>query len=101
MRSFVFVCSVFVYASTSVHLEKIEVCYGSLFFIRYNIWKKHLGRKNLTKPVALKSLPPSNSSLELNILRAHFQASIWKSALQPQPPDLCPLKVGYNVKDMY
>ena len=31
MRSFVFVCSVFVYASTSVHLEKIEVCYGSFF----------------------------------------------------------------------
>ncbi len=46
----------------------------------------------------LKTIPPISQSFKENTKRAHFQACIWKAALDEEPPNLDPLKFGW-VKD--
>ena len=46
----------------------------------------------------LKAIPPTNEAFKENSKRAHFQACIWKAALDEEPPNLDPLKFGW-VKD--
>ena len=49
----------------------------------------------------LESLPPTDPAVELNIQRAHYQAIIWKSSLQNDPPSLDPTKVSFYYQNMY
>ena len=68
--------------------------FESIYFVRFSVWKGKTSRGKLKSSLTLKSLPPSDDALELNIKRAHFQTAIWKSSLCPDPPQLDPLKVN-------
>ena len=37
------------------------------------------------QPPTLKSLPPTDEALELNIKRAHYQAMMWNKCIAGQP----------------
>ena len=53
-----------------------------------------MGRKNVTKALELKSLPPTKKAFEENVKRVHIQTAIWKSALESEPPALDPVDFG-------
>ena len=60
-----------------------------------------MGFQNRTKkcmPAAQVAIPPTLEAFKENTKRAHFQACIWKAALDKEPPNLYPLKFGW-VKD--
>ena len=62
--------------------------------LRYKIWcKKTDGAKLTAKPPALKSLPPTQAALDLNIKRAHYQAILWNNSVTGFPPSLDPCEV--------
>ena len=64
---------------------------------RKMIWKRRADAAKLTsKPVVLKSLPPTDPVLELNIKRARYQRMIWGSSLQPDPPLSDPREMGWD-----
>ena len=66
---------------------------------RKSIWiSKTDGAKKTAKPPTLKSLPPTDEALELNIKRAHFMACLWKASVTGIPPMLDPCDFGW-VKD--
>ena len=59
---------------------------------RLQLWtKKTDGAKLLAKPPFLRSLPPTDEALNLNIKPAHFQAMMWNNCTSEKPPhiDLC------------
>ena len=68
--------------------------------------KKTNGAKFTANPVSLRSLPPTNKALELNIMRAHYQAMMWNNCIDGQPPNIDPCEVNlicignisYNVR---
>ena len=65
----------------------IADCYGSnsLSFSenRKSIWLKRTTTGKLSgKPVTLKSLPPTDTCLELNIKRARYQTLVWNRSLE-------------------
>ena len=61
---------------------------------RFTLWsKKTDGAKVTAKPPALKSLPPTNEALDVNIKRAHFQAIMWHNSVTGTPPPLDPCEV--------
>ena len=71
----------------------IAACYGtairpndSMSDVRYSVWVAKTGRKGASIQPKLQSLPPSSQAFEENVKRAHLQASIWKAALEPDPP---------------
>ena len=77
------------------------MCYGSDVSDsnknRKNIWMRRTeGAKLSSKPPELRSLPPTDASLELNILRARFQRMIWGSSLEAHPPKLDPCEYGWG-----
>ncbi len=63
--------------------------------IRYKVWVSHTGRKGASILPKLKSLPPTVEAFRETVKRAHFQACIWKAALQQDPPELDPLEFGW------
>ncbi len=84
----------------------VAACYGqkcqpheTMTDIRYKVWASKTGRKSACLLPKLKAIPPPTSqSFKENTKRAHFQACIWKAALDEEPPKLDPLKFGW-VKD--
>ena len=63
---------------------------------RKMLWEKRTGSAKLTaNPVSLKSLPPTDPVLELNIRRARHTRMIWGASLEPNPPTLNPLEDGW------
>ena len=52
--------------------------------------------KLTAKPPALRSLPPTDEPLELNITRAHLQGAYWESSVTGEPPKLDPCKLGWE-----
>ena len=56
-------------------------------------WAK--GASTLPK---VKSLPPTVEAFRENVKMAHFQACIWKAALQQYPPELDPIEFGWASK---
>ena len=48
--------------------------------------KKTDGVKLTAKPSQLRSLPPTDPALELNIKRVHFQAMMWHRCAYGHPP---------------
>ncbi len=63
--------------------------------IRYDIWSSKMANAKLTSAPDLKSLPPTVDAYEVHVRRAHFQASIWRNALQSDPPELDPTQYGW------
>ena len=79
----------------------VAKCYGQVSSSsssnRKTIWiNKTDGAKKTAKPPTLKSLPPTDPALVLNIKRAHFVAIMYKSCITGAPPDLDPCDFGYE-----
>ena len=51
--------------------------------------------KNITAAPELKTVPPTTEAFRENVLRAHIQIAIWKSAHDPDPPSLDPTEYGW------
>ena len=78
----------------------VACCYGckklSSSENRKIIWERKAATKKITsKGIDLKSLPPTDECLELNIQRARFQLMLWDSSLAGSPPNLDPCKVTF------
>ena len=64
------------------------------------IWKnKTDGAKLSAKPPMLRSLPPTDAALELNIKRAHFAATMWKNCISGRPPQMDPCQFGWEMDE--
>ena len=79
----------------------ICACYGSkhkedLSEARINVWSKKIGKKNITAAPPLKTLPPTTEAFRENVLRAHVQISVWRSAMLPEPPSFDPTDYGWT-----
>lgn len=78
----------------------IAGCYGkagnSMSDVRYEVWKTKVGRKAMRKMPKLQTLPPTSESFRENVKRAHFQTCVWKSSLDPIPPDLDAEQFGWR-----
>ena len=67
--------------------------------IRVEMWSKKMGKKNITAAPELKTVPPTSEAFKENVLRAHFQVAVWKSAPEQDPPSLDPQNMdGYVMK---
>jgi len=78
----------------------IGACYGSkskddLSEIRIEIWSKKMGKNDITTAPELKTVPPTSEAFRENVLRAHIQTAVWKSALEPDPPFINPTEYGW------
>ena len=60
----------------------------------YKVWVSKTGQKSTCLLPKLKAIPPTNEALR-KTQRAHFQACIWKAALDEEPLNLDPLKFGW------
>ena len=56
---------------------------------------KKMGTKHITAAPELKTVPPTSETFKENVLRAHFQVAVWKSAPEPDPPSLDPKEYGW------
>ncbi len=63
--------------------------------LRYLVWISKMANHRLTSAPELRVLPPTSEAFKQHVLRAHFQAAIWRSALQPDPPAISPLQYGW------
>ena len=61
-----------------------------------NYGKKKMGKKNITAAPALKTIPPTTEAFRENVLRAHVQTAVWKSAPLPDPPSFEPTDYGWS-----
>ena len=90
-----------VFAEASMFMN---ACYGcqksaDMSDTRYRVWTTKMGNKKLTSAPALKILPPTNDAFEMHVLRAHFQAAVWLSALQEDPNLPSPTKYGWSLDE--
>ena len=76
-------------------------CYGvnvkegeDMSDVRVEVWSRKIG-KNITSAPELKSIPPTSEAFRENVKRAHIQAAIWKSCLQPDPPPFDATQYGW------
>ena len=78
----------------------IGACYGknkvSMSDVRYDVWLSKTGNKKAKKTPKLQALAPTSEAFSENVKRAHFQTCIWKSAMEPDPPNLDPTKFGWR-----
>ena len=78
----------------------IGACYGknkvSMSDVRYDVWLSKTGNKKAKKTPKLQALPPTSEAFSENVKRAHFQTCIWKSSMEPDPPNLDPTKFGWR-----
>ena len=49
-----------------------------------------------SNPPALKSLPPTNEALEMNIRRAHYTAILWNESISGFMPNMDPCQLGWE-----
>ena len=84
----------------SIHF--IGACYGqkcdpsdTMSSIRYKVWVSRTWRKGASILPKLKPLLPTVEAFRENVKRDHFQACVWKAALQQDPPELDPLEFGW------
>ena len=55
---------------------------------RYSVWLAKMSKKNLSSAPPLKCLPPSTEAFHEHVKRAHYQAALWFSLDQQDPPDI-------------
>jgi len=78
----------------------IASCYGyanatNMTDARIKMWKLKTGKASIVSAPKLMSLPPTNEAFQLNVLRAHLQACIWKHAADADPPNMDPIVHGW------
>ena len=82
-----------------VHLQKIKsfVCHMcgckgdvSVKELRYKLYCKNAGK------IACDQLPPCTDTLEFHLMRANYQARIWRESLLQIQSDMDPLKNGWT-----
>ena len=67
---------------------------------RQSIWMAKTQRSKVSaKPPALKSLPPTDEALELNIKRSHYAAVMWRHCVSGQPPQMDPCSFGWELEE--
>ena len=82
--------------------QLVARCYGwasseSMSATRYEVWIGKPSKRKVTGAPKLKSIPPTSSeAFEQNVRRAHFQVSVWKAALEKDPPELAPTNFGWE-----
>ena len=59
--------------------------------------QRWLTTNKLTSAPQLKSLPPTTHAFKQHVHHAHFQAAIWRSSLDPDPPALNPVEYGWSL----
>ena len=82
----------------------VACCYGQNSLNssenRAMIWKnKTDGAKKSAKPPNLKSLPPTDKALEINIKRAHFVAIMWNNCITGCPPQINACNYGWELDE--
>ena len=78
---------------TCLHLSHIMLAIN--FFYRLTLWMKKTDSPKLTaKPTTLKSLPPTDKALDLNVLWEHIQGPHWHYSVTGEPPKLDKCKFG-------
>ena len=60
------------------------------------VWSRRMGRKTGTKAPKLRSLQPSREAFKENVMRAHIQTAICKSALEFEPSALEPAEYEWE-----
>ena len=63
---------------------------------RYEVWIGKISMRIVTGAPKLKSRPPTSEAFEHNVRRAYFQVSVWKAALEKDPPELSPTNFGWE-----
>ena len=76
-------------------------CYGwasseSMSATRYDVWIGKISKRKVTGAPKLKSLPTTSEDFEQNERRAHFQVSVWKAAIEKDPPERAPTNFGWE-----
>ena len=64
--------------------------------VRREVWSRRMGRKTGTKVPELRSPPPSSAAFKENVMRAHIQTAISKSALESESSALDPAEYGWE-----
>ena len=65
---------------------------------RQSIWIMRTdGAHKGSNPPALKSLPPTNEALEMNIKRAHYTAILWNESVSGCMPNMDPCQFGWEI----
>ena len=88
-----------IHKSTAFITTCYEQNYGAgdtMSDIRYKVWVSKTGRKGATLLPKLKALPLTTKAFHENAKRAHFQACIWKVVLEDDPPNMDPVKHGWE-----
>ena len=62
--------------------------------IRYNIWRKRTESGKLSSSPKLCALPPTTKVFHQNVLRAHYQSTVWAHSISPDLPELDPVRLG-------
>ena len=79
----------------------IAACYNTktdetdMSSVRQKVWSSKVGKAPSCAP-KLCSIPPTSEAFGENVKRAHLQASIWRKALDSDPPESDRLKFGWN-----
>jgi hypothetical protein len=63
--------------------------------VRVEVWSRKMGKAKLKSAPEFKILPPTTEAFQENVLRAHFQTAIWKSALDSSAPLLDATQFGW------
>ncbi|KAG1649287.1 hypothetical protein GQR58_029151 [Nymphon striatum] len=75
----------------TVTLPNINLeCYGrkvkgDMSTIRHSVWTSKMVNPKITSLPKLKSLPPTHEAFGEHVYLAHYQTSIWKAAISPDP----------------
>ncbi|MPC66781.1 hypothetical protein E2C01_060934 [Portunus trituberculatus] len=79
----------------------IASCYGSkttssMSDVRFNIWQ-HKTARGKSESFKLASLPPTSAAFRLHVQRVHYEACLWISALNSDPPEMNLTDFGWKV----
>ena len=81
----------------------MTACYGqkcdTMSNARLTAWAAKTDKGQVSTP-RLCSLPPTTEAFVENVKRAHYQASIWRSAKEEDPPELDVEKYGWKKDDV-
>ena len=83
----------------------ILACYGqtkcmSLTGARQKMWANKVSQ-SVAGAQKLASLPPTNEAFNENVARTHLQVSVWRNALQPDPPAIDPTAFGWSLEEAH
>ena len=61
--------------------------------LRYRMYCQSAGK------IACENLPPCNDTLDLHVMRANYQARIWRESLLQHQNEVDPLEHGWTLDD--